>query len=100
VRVLVSGGAGFIGSHVVEGLLADGHEVAVLDNLSSGKRENVPPGATLFVKDLRDRAGTAEVVREFRPECQAGSPRPWRYGRRTPGVFPWIAGAGACRSPP
>jgi UDP-glucose 4-epimerase len=69
VRVLVSGGAGFIGSHVVEGLLADGHEVAVLDNLSSGKRENVPPGATLFVKDLRDRAGTAEVVREFRPEA-------------------------------
>src|SRR5206468_3241668 len=40
MRILVSGGAGFIGSHIVEGALAEGHTVAVLDNLSSGKREN------------------------------------------------------------
>jgi len=67
MRVLVTGGAGFIGSHVVEGLLSAGHEVAVLDDLSRGKRENVPSGVALYVKDLRDRAGTLEVLRDFRP---------------------------------
>jgi len=52
-RVLVTGGAGFIGSHVVEAHLAAGHEVTVLDDLSSGRRENVPPAARLVVADIR-----------------------------------------------
>jgi UDP-glucose 4-epimerase len=69
VRVLVTGGAGFIGSHVVEQLLAGGHDVAALDDLSTGKRENLPPGVPLFVTDLRDRAETARVLAEFRPEA-------------------------------
>jgi UDP-glucose 4-epimerase len=69
VRVLVTGGAGFIGSHVVEQLLAAGHHVAALDNLSSGKRENLPEGVALFVQDLRDREGTARVLAEYRPEA-------------------------------
>jgi UDP-glucose 4-epimerase len=43
MRVLLTGGAGFIGSHVAERLLARGHEVIVVDDLSRGKRENVPP---------------------------------------------------------
>jgi UDP-glucose 4-epimerase len=46
VHVLVTGGAGFIGSHVVERLLAREHLVRVLDDLSSGRRDNVPSGAT------------------------------------------------------
>ena len=50
---LVTGGAGFIGSHVVEALLADGHRVLVVDDLSSGKRENVADGAELHVADIR-----------------------------------------------
>lgn len=57
MRVLVTGGAGFIGSHIVEDLLARGLEVAVLDNLATGKRENVPKGVPFFRVDLRDKEG-------------------------------------------
>jgi len=68
MRVLVTGGAGFIGSHVVEGALADGHEVAVLDNLSSGKRSNLPQGVALFQVDVRDRSAVRETLAAFKPE--------------------------------
>ncbi|GAA6742455.1 NAD-dependent epimerase/dehydratase family protein [Thermus antranikianii] len=67
MRVLVTGGAGFIGSHIVESLLEEGLEVAVLDNLSTGKRENVPKGVYFYKVDLRDREGLERVFREFRP---------------------------------
>ena len=50
----MTGGAGFIGSHVVDALLARGDEVLVLDDLSNGKRENVPDGAELEVVDVRE----------------------------------------------
>ena len=45
MKILVSGGAGFIASHVSEALLAAGHDVHILDDLSGGRRENVPEGA-------------------------------------------------------
>src|ERR687893_1826073 len=67
MRVLLTGGAGFIGSHVADHLLARGHEVAVVDDLSSGKRENVPEGAIFYERDVRD--GCAEVFEEFIPEA-------------------------------
>jgi UDP-glucose 4-epimerase len=67
MRALLTGGAGFIGSHIADTLLANGHEVAIIDNLSTGKRENVPKGARLFELDLRDREGVFRVVSEFRP---------------------------------
>ncbi len=51
---LVTGGAGFIGSHLAEALLADGHQVRVLDNLSTGKRENIPAGVEFFEADFCD----------------------------------------------
>jgi UDP-glucose 4-epimerase len=54
LRAVVTGGAGFIGSHAVDALLARGDEVLVLDDLSSGKRENVPDGARLEVVDVRE----------------------------------------------
>jgi UDP-glucose 4-epimerase len=56
MRVLVTGGAGFIASHVVDAYVERGHEVTVVDDLSSGRRENVNPKAELIVADLRDRA--------------------------------------------
>lgn len=54
MQALVTGGAGFIGSHLVDALLADGHQVRVIDDLSNGRAENVTPGADLVVGDLCD----------------------------------------------
>ncbi len=67
MRILVTGGAGFIGSHVAHAFVEAGHEVAVIDDLSSGHRENVPPGARLIQADIRSAAAAA-AVREFAPE--------------------------------
>jgi len=67
VRTLVTGGAGFIGSHIVDALLAAGHDVAVVDDLSRGRREQVNAAARLRVVDVRDPA-LQEVLREERPE--------------------------------
>ena len=61
-RVLVSGGAGFIGSHVVEAYLAAGDEVCVLDDLSTGKAENVPSAAKLVRADIRSPEARALVA--------------------------------------
>jgi UDP-glucose 4-epimerase len=61
--VCVTGGAGFIGSHVAEAFLAQGRRVLILDNLSGGRRENVPPGAELHVLDIRSKEA-ADLVRE------------------------------------
>lgn len=58
-RALVTGGAGFIGSHVADAFLAEGWSVTVLDNLSSGKREQVPAGATLVHADIRSDEAAA-----------------------------------------
>ena len=66
MKVLLTGGAGFIGSHVADCLLARGHDVAVVDDLSTGKKENVPRGAIFYERDIRD--GCAEIFEEFRPE--------------------------------
>jgi UDP-glucose 4-epimerase len=67
MRLLISGGAGFIGSHIAERSLSKGWTVAVIDNLSTGRRENVPKGAELFVVDIRDKAATTSVFESFRP---------------------------------
>ena len=68
MKILVTGGAGFIGSHVVDAYIAAGHEVAVLDNLSTGREDNVNPRARLHRVDLRDQAKVNEAVASFRPE--------------------------------
>lgn len=53
MKIMVTGGAGFIGSHVVDLYLANGHEVVVIDNLSTGKIQNVNPGAVFYQLDIR-----------------------------------------------
>jgi UDP-glucose 4-epimerase len=67
VRAIVTGGAGFIGSHVVDALLARGDEVVVLDSLATGRRENVPEGARLAELDIRGD-GVDALFDEVRPE--------------------------------
>src|SRR5438132_3500410 len=54
MRAVVTGGAGFIGSNLVDSLLARGDEVTVVDNFASGKRSNLSPGAALFEHDIRE----------------------------------------------
>lgn len=71
MRIMVTGGAGFIGSHVADHLLENGHEVAVADDLSSGKRENIPPGASFYELDVRSAAAVSEAFEDFRPAAVA-----------------------------
>ncbi|HOJ22347.1 MAG TPA: NAD-dependent epimerase/dehydratase family protein [Armatimonadota bacterium] len=67
MKVLVTGGAGFIGSHVVDRLIADGHQVVVVDDLSNGKRENLNPAATFYQMDIQDPA-LADLFEKEKPE--------------------------------
>ena len=60
---VVTGGAGFIGSHLVDALIARGERVRVLDDLSTGRRENLPPGVELVQGSVADPAAVAEAVR-------------------------------------
>jgi UDP-glucose 4-epimerase len=69
VRAIVTGGAGFIGSHVVDALVSRGDEVVAFDNLSSGRRENVNPAATLVEADIRDEDAVGKTFADLRPEA-------------------------------
>jgi UDP-glucose 4-epimerase len=66
-RILLTGGAGFIGSHLADAFVKAGHEVLIIDDLSSGRRENVPGGARLHVDDIRSPE-LMEVFADFRPD--------------------------------
>ena len=67
MHVLVTGGAGFIGSHIVDAYVARGWQVSVIDDLSTGNRANVHPQATLHVIDIRDQR-TAALIAELKPD--------------------------------
>jgi UDP-glucose 4-epimerase len=66
-RILVTGGAGFIGSHVADQLVATGHDLAVVDNLSMGKREYVPAAAQFYPYDIKSPE-TVELISGWRPQ--------------------------------
>jgi len=68
VKILVTGGAGFIGSHVVDAYVLAGHEVAVLDNFSTGRDENVNPAAKVFRADVRDQPQVQQAIASFKPD--------------------------------
>ena len=74
VRAIVTGGAGFIGSHVVDALLARGDEVTVVDDLSTGRREFVDPAAELVVHDIREALSfDADVVYHLAAQADVGT---------------------------
>ena len=67
MKVLVTGGAGFIGSHITDAMIAAGHSVVVVDDLSTGRRENLNPAARFYQVDIR-AAGLDEVFAQEKPE--------------------------------
>jgi UDP-glucose 4-epimerase len=66
-KILITGGAGFIGSHVADGYLALGHEVVVVDDLSTGHRRNLPDGVRFYEVDLTDGNELARILENERP---------------------------------
>jgi len=71
MKILVTGGAGFIGSHIVDQLIDAHHEVAIVDNLwdeGGGKKTNINPAATFYFADITDEAALQKVFDEVRPE--------------------------------
>ncbi len=68
MKVLVTGGAGFIGSHLVDRLIADGHEAIVVDDLSSGCAAHVHPQAAFYGTDIRDSQALSDILTHERPQ--------------------------------
>jgi UDP-glucose 4-epimerase len=68
MKILVTGGAGFIGSHVADAYIAAGHEVAILDDFSTGSEANVNSEAKVLRLDVRNKEGVAAAITAFRPE--------------------------------
>lgn len=69
MKILVTGGAGFIASHVADAYIAAGHDVAILDDLSRGSRANVNPRARFYEGDIRDRNVVEQVFSTEKPEA-------------------------------
>jgi len=63
-KIIVTGGAGFIGSHIVDALIGEGYEVHIVDNLSTGKKENVNRKAVLHVADIRDKEKLISIFKD------------------------------------
>jgi len=67
MKIVITGGAGFIASQIADAYLVAGHEVVIIDNLSSGKRANLPPGAKFYEADIRTPA-VSEILASERPQ--------------------------------
>lgn len=68
MKILVSGGAGFIGSHITDKYVSLGHSVVVIDNLSTGKKSYINPQATFYEVDVRDTNSISEIFAKEKPE--------------------------------
>jgi UDP-glucose 4-epimerase len=71
LKILITGGAGFIGSNVAERMLADGLQVVLVDNLSTGLRDNILPGTTFYEADLRDKDALQSIFQKEKPDYVA-----------------------------
>ena len=69
MKIIVTGGAGFIGSHIVDACVKSGHKVEIIDNLSSGSSENVPQDVPLHQVDIRDTLSIAKIFKTFQPDA-------------------------------
>jgi len=69
MKILLTGGAGYIGATTVRSLLADGHQVVVYDNLCKGHREALPPDVPLIIADVADRPALDSALRQHQPEA-------------------------------
>lgn len=69
MKVLVTGGSGYIGSVTIRRLMAAGHEIAIFDNLERGHRESIPEGVNLHVGDLRDAESIRSAIKEEHPDA-------------------------------
>lgn len=66
MRILVTGGAGFIASHIVDAYINEGHDVSIIDNLSTGRKENINPNARFYYADIRN--DLSSLIKEIKPE--------------------------------
>jgi len=67
LKILITGGAGFIGSHIVDGYIKAGHKVAIIDNLSTGFRRNINPKAKFYQADIRDLKRVLNIFKKEKP---------------------------------
>ena len=68
MKIIVTGGAGFIGSNVVDGFLKEGYQVVIIDNLSTGLERNINPQAKFYCADIRDRDAIRQIFEQERPD--------------------------------
>ena len=68
MKILVTGGAGFIASNLVDNLIFQGHDVVIIDNLVTGKKENINPKATFFKEDICNAEGLEKIFSEEKPD--------------------------------
>ena len=68
MKVLITGGAGFVGSHLVDAFLGEGHRVVVVDDLSTGKEANLNPAASFYKVDIRNSSALEQVFEQEHPE--------------------------------
>lgn len=69
MKILITGGAGFIGSHIQDKLIKLNHKVGIIDNLRSGKKENLNKSAKFFNIDIRDKKSLEKIIKQFKPQA-------------------------------